>query len=605
MFFCKKGFYIVVFYAIKYYNIRRLRGVVVKEFLSNLRFSYKYVKEQKKYLFGFAICQALTVLISVAVPILSANIIIYLTNSFLNQLVLLALVLTIVEMLRNFLNYFARKFMQILFRETYAKLQIEIGANILTLTNQTIDENGSGVFIQRITGDTSRIADIFEYLCSTLASIITDIGIFGAVMIINIYAGLFLIAMMIILYVIESIRTKKRNEADKLLRKEREKASGFISELVRGVRDIKMLYAEESFMDRFSALITNLNGTSYKMSATNRSYNLLRGSVSDALDFLFICLLCYLIYIGDLKASLALVVYNYSNRTGSIIFAISSLMEQGKDFNLSCARIRDIIDDDKFPKETFGPKKIKRVKGNFEFKNVSFHYEDKDNVLKDLSFKIKSKETVAFVGKSGAGKTTIFSLLCKMYNPSSGTILIDDEDINNLDKETIRGNITIISQDPYIFNLSIKDNFKLVKKNLTKKEMIEACKMACLDEFIESLPDKYDTIIGEGGVNLSGGQKQRLAIARALVQKTEIILFDEATSALDNETQHKIQEAIDNMKNEYTILIIAHRLSTIKNADRILLLDNGKIKAEGTHNELLKKSKEYRHLYESEISKKD
>lgn len=577
----------------------------MKEFFSNLKFSYKYVKEQKRYLVEFIICQLLLVVVSVVVPIISANIIIYLTNSLLNQLILLAIVLTVIEMVRNFLSYFARKSMQILFRETYARLQIEIGANILTLTNQTIDDNGSGVFIQRITGDTSRIADIFEYLCSTLASIITDIGIFSAVMIINVYAGIYLIVMMLILYFIENIRTKKRNEADKLLRKEREKASGFISELVRGVRDIKMLYAEDSFMKRFSEIITDLNGMSYKMSATNRNYNLLRGSVNDALDFIFICLLCYLIYIGELTASLALVVYNYSNRTGSIIYALSSLMEQGKDFNLSCARIRDIIDDDKFPKEKFGNKKIRKVKGNFEFRNVSFHYEDKDNVLKDLSFKINSKETVAFVGKSGAGKTTIFSLLCKMYEPSSGTILIDDEDIDNLDKETIRGNITIISQDPYIFNLSIRDNFRLVKKDLTNKEMIEACKMACLDEFIESLPDKYDTIIGEGGVNLSGGQKQRLAIARALVQKTEIILFDEATSALDNETQSKIQEAIENMKDEYTILIIAHRLSTIKNADRILLLDNGKIKAEGTHNELLKKSREYRHLYESEISKKD
>lgn len=577
----------------------------MKEFFSNLKFSYKYVKEQKRYLVEFIICQLLLVVVSVVVPIISANIIIYLTNSLLNQLILLVIVLTVIEMIRNFLSYFARKSMQILFRETYAKLQIEIGANILTLTNQTIDDNGSGVFIQRITGDTSRIADIFEYLCSTLASIITDIGIFSAVMIINVYAGIYLIVMMLILYFIENIRTKKRNEADKLLRKEREKASGFISELVRGVRDIKMLYAEDSFMKRFSEIITDLNGMSYKMSATNRNYNLLRGSVNDALDFFFMCLLCYLIYIGELTASLALVVYNYSNRTGQIIYAISSLMEQGKDFNLSCARIRDIIDDDKFPKEKFGTKKIKKIKGNFEFKNVSFHYEDKDDVLKNLSFRINSKETVAFVGKSGAGKTTIFSLLCKMYEPSSGTILIDDEDIDNLDKETIRGNITIISQDPYIFNLSIRDNFRLVKKNLTNKEMIEACKMACLDEFIESLPDKYDTIIGEGGVNLSGGQKQRLAIARALVQKTEIILFDEATSALDNETQSKIQEAIENMKDKYTILIIAHRLSTIKNADRILLLDDGKIKAEGTHNELLKKSKEYRHLYESEISKKD
>ena len=185
----------------------------------------------------------------------------------------------------------------------------------------------------------------------------------------------------------------------------------------------------------------------------------------------------------------------------------------------------------------------------------------------------------------------------------SGTITIDNVDIRNLDKDTIRGNITIISQNPYIFNLSIKDNLRLVKNDVTDIEMKEACKMACLDEFIESLTDKYDTLIGEGGVNLSGGQRQRLAIARALVQKTEIILFDEATSALDNETQSKIQEAIDNMKKDYTILIIAHRLSTVINSDRILFLNDGKIEDIGTHKELLRRNKEYRLLYEAELKK--
>ena len=258
------------------------------------------------------------------------------------------------------------------------------------------------------------------------------------------------------------------------------------------------------------------------------------------------------------------------------------------------------MDDNKFKKEKFGTKHLKKVKGNFEFENVSFGYNDK-LILKDLSFKIKENETVAFVGKSGAGKTTIFNLLCKMYDINEGTITIDGININDLDKDSIRGNITIISQNPYIFNMSIKDNLRLVKKDLTDKEMIKACEIACLDEFINELPDRYDTIIGEGGVNISGGQKQRLAIARALVQKTEIILFDEATSALDNITQEKITNALNNMKNEYTILIIAHRLSTIQNADRILYIEDGKIQKEGTHKCLLKNCKEYKELYETEI----
>ena len=205
------------------------------------------------------------------------------------------------------------------------------------------------------------------------------------------------------------------------------------------------------------------------------------------------------------------------------------------------------------------------------------------------------------VGKSGAGKTTIFNLICKMYSVNSGEILIENKNIEELDEESIRGNITIISQNPYIFNLSIRDNLKLVKENLSEDEMIEACKIACLDEFIETLPNKYDTVLGEGGVVLSGGQKQRLAIARAFVQKTKIILFDEATSSLDNETQAKIQNAIHNLKNEYTILIIAHRLSTIVNCDKIMLLENGQIIDEGTHEELLGRNNTYQTLYKSEI----
>lgn len=163
-----------------------------------------------------------------------------------------------------------------------------------------------------------------------------------------------------------------------------------------------------------------------------------------------------------------------------------------------------------------------------------------------------------------------------MYDNYKRKITIDGIDIKELDKDSIRGNITIVSQNPYIFNMSIRDNLKLVKRDLTDEEMKEACKMACLGDYIESLPNKYDTIVDEGGVTLSGGQRQRLAIARAFVQKTEIILFDEATSALDNETQTKIQQAIDNLQKQYTILIIAHRLSTIQNADRILMLDDGK-----------------------------
>lgn len=407
--------------------------------------------------------------------------------------------------------------------------------------------------------------------------------------------------MVCVIFIIEKKRVTIVNDEDKKYRKKNEKVSGFIGELVRGAHDIKMLNAEGSFIKELNSRIIDLNSQRYKTDEISRNYILFSASITDIFSTGNIILCVFLITQNMLTIPNALVINNYLGRLTSIVYFVSQLMEKIKDFNLSSERVFSIMDSQEFTKERFGLKHLGKAYGDFEFKNVTFGYKDGQDIIKNMSFKINANSTVAFVGKSGAGKTTVFSLLCKMYDIKKGDITIDGISIKDLDKDSIRGNITIISQNPYIFNMSIRDNLRLVKDDLTDEEMKKACKTACLDKFINSLPDGYDTIVGEGGVNLSGGERQRLAIARALVQKTEIILFDEATSALDNETQASIKKAIDNMKNEYTILIIAHRLSTVIDSDRILLVDDGKIVAEGTHKELLKNSEEYRHLYDAEL----
>ncbi len=574
----------------------------MKETWQNLKTTYLYAKNQKSKLIKFCFCSVLSVFISIIVPILSANIIIRLTNNQFAQLIFFSIAIFLIENVRNFVRYFSDYYAQIIYRESFTTIQKDLGRTILKLETSIIDQYSSGVFIQRFTNDTIRLAEVFNILNFYLAQIMTDIGIFVAVFIINKVVFFYLGIMILLHFVIEKRKVKIYNEKDKIYRKKQEQASGFIGEMVRGVRDIKMLNAEKSFLDKLDGEIQDLNEKRYAMQFINNRYNLLRGFVSDLTDILLIALLVYFIIYHQLQTANALIIYNYAGRLPSIVNWIGMFLEKVKDFNLSASRVFAIMNDNEFKKEQFGVKKLKKLKGDFEFKNVSFAYEEKE-ILHHLNFKVHANETVAFVGKSGAGKTTIFNLLCKMYEPTQGEILLDNQEIHELDKDTIRGNITIISQNPYIFNMSIRDNLKLVKENLTEKEMIHACKMACLDEFIESLPEKYDTIVGEGGVTLSGGQRQRLAIARAFVQKTEIILFDEATSALDNETQLQIQKAIENMKKEYTILIIAHRLSTVINADRLLFIENGQVVAEGTHQELLKKNKSYKELYEIELQK--
>ena len=573
----------------------------MKELIKNLQFSWKYAKSQKNKLICYILFNILSILISIIVPILSAKIIVELTNSEFYQVLIISIVILFVDFCSNISNYFTRYFSQTIYRETFTKIQSSLGKEILKLENKCIDANSSGLFIQRLTNDTSKIADIFNVLNIYLSNIITDIGIFLAVFIINKKVFLFLLIMILTIYYVENKRVKTYNEKDKEFRKKNELVSGFVGELVRGVRDIKMLNAEKGFIKALNKKVKELNQERYSMGTTDRNYSFVRRSLIDVFNTIMIFLLIALIIDKELTIASALVVHNYMNRVTSIVSYASMLLEKVKDFNLSAERIFNIINSQEFSKETFGNRHIEKVKGNFEFKDVTFSYNEEKEVLHNLSFKVNANETVAFVGKSGSGKTTIFNLLCKMYDINQGEITIDNINIKELDKESIRSNITIISQNPYIFNMSIKDNLKLVKEDLTDEEMIKACKMACLHDFIEVLPNGYDTVVGEGGISLSGGQRQRLAIARALVQKTEIILFDEATSALDNETQGKIQQAIINLQKQYTILIIAHRLSTIVHSDRILFLNDGKIVDEGTHEELLKKNKNYKQLYEAEM----
>lgn len=572
----------------------------MKEFLGNLKKTWHYEKKNKKNIIILIIMELLMITVRIIIPLISAKKIIYLTSSTFDKLIYVCIMIFLTETMYNVFRFFGSKHLIITYMNSQNSMQLDIGKNILKLENECLDKNGSGKFVQRLTNDVYKIPSIFVSFVQCSSDVIREIGIYIAIFIINKEICCIVLLLVIIKTEVEKTRTKKLNEREKELRKTTDRITTFVTEMIRGSRDVKMLNAEKGFMAKVKHDTDQLNASRYEKQNVDRVYTFIRGLISDIEDLVLILSVVLFIKLGRIDITLAIVIYNYFNNTGSLSYVIGILLEQVKDFNLSCSRVYEILDESVYKKEKFGTTHLDTVKGEFEFKNVCFKY-DKNDVLKNISFKVHQNQTVAFVGKSGSGKTTIFNLLCKMYDVDSGEITIDGVNINELDKDSIRGNITIISQSPYIFNVSIVDNFKLVKSDVTLKEIKEACKIACLDEYIESLPDKYNTIIGEGGINLSGGEKQRLAIARALIQNTKIILFDEATSALDNETQDKISTAINSMKDDYTILIIAHRLSTVISADKILYLEDGHIEAEGSHKELLKNCKGYKKLYEKEL----
>ena len=574
----------------------------MKELKTNLKFLSTYFKSSKRLVIINIILNILLIITSVILPIISAKIIAELTNSNLKKVIYITIILVLIRVFSTIINYFRYSSNYKIYNNILSNLRKDTLKRIHLLTNQTLDNNSVGLFVKRVKNDSETISLTYWRISNDIKSIISTIGIFIAIFIINKAVCFFALLYLLLIIILDNYNQSKTRKLREITNKESEKNTSLITETIHGIRDIKMLNIENNTKKLINKQIKTLLNCSKKENETNSLIGSLTDVVSNICDFLLIILYVYLIKENILSLVNALVLYNYSTNLSSFHGYTGEIANYINKFNISTNRIKELFDNEKFATETFGTKHIKKVKGKFEFKDVHFNYE-RNEVLKGVSFIVNPDETVAFVGKTGSGKTTIFNLLCKMYEVDKGEILIDNININELDKDTIRGNITVISQSPYIFNMSIKDNLKLVKPNLTNKEMKEALKTACLYDFVESLPDKYDTILGENGITLSGGQKQRLAIARALVQKTEIILFDEATSALDNETQEKITKAINNMKREYTIMIIAHRLSTIINADKIFFLNNGKIECFGSHEYLLKHSKDYKKLYETEIKK--
>ena len=321
------------------------------------------------------------------------------------------------------------------------------------------------------------------------------------------------------------------------------------------------------------------------------------------LQFIILFTAGYYVIHGKIAYSIFMMLETYIWRIDEVVESISDFGVNYNKVTVSLKRIGEIINNELYEDEKFGNVELKDVKGIIELKDVKFKYSDEeDNTLKGLSLKFEPRQKIAVVGRSGNGKSTIFNLLLRYFDATEGVITVDGVDIKDLTEDSLRRNISIIRQAPFLFNLSILDNFKLAKEDVSLEEVRKFCREAYIDDYIMSLPNKYDTIIGEGGINLSGGQKQRLAIARTLLLDTKIILFDEATSALDNESQEYIKKTIDNLVKNHTVIIVAHRLSTIVDADIINVIDKGQLAGSGSHEELLKSSKVYQGLYQNESS---
>lgn len=280
----------------------------------------------------------------------------------------------------------------------------------------------------------------------------------------------------------------------------------------------------------------------------------------------------------------------------SPIATLSRIVEDMQNAFAGGQRVLSILDMESEIKDSENAEDIGRARGNLEFKNVSFHYNEKEPVLRDISFKVGEGKMIAFVGATGVGKSTIVSLMERFYDPIEGSVMLDGKDIRDITIKSLRNNISLVSQDVFLFNGTIYDNIAFGNPKASREEIIKAATTARVSDFVDKMPEGYETVIGERGVRLSGGQKQRIAIARAVLKDSPVLILDEATSAVDNETEALIQQAIDELSKTRTVVVIAHRLSTVMKADNIIVLEKGKIAEQGNHNELLKQNGIYAKL---------
>lgn len=492
-------------------------------------------------------------------------------------------------------NYLEIKFIENVSMDLYKKIDC--------LPAKAFEDIGVGEFINRLYNDPDRVMELLAKLIRLVCKALVVVAILILAFSISWVIGLEIVIFGIVMGYISTKYFPKIKKTQEQIKKQSDAYVKTATENITGIREIKSLGIKKNIEKSIKECLTALFTDTKKIKNHEVWYYGFNNLAYFTLQFVILLTCGYFFIQGKITYATFIMMEMYIWRIDEVVESISEFGVSYNKVTVSLKRIDEIINNRLYKDEQFGKKSLVNNAGVIEFKNVKFKYsEDEDYTLNGLNLKVVPNKKIAVVGKSGNGKSTIFNLLLRYFDSTTGEILIDGINIKDLTEKSLRENISIIRQAPFLFNLTILENFKLVKPNVTLKEVRKYCKEAYIDDYIMSLPNKYNTVIGEGGINLSGGQKQRLAIARTLLLNTKIILFDEATSALDNESQEYIKKTINNLVKDHTIIIVAHRLSTIVDADIINIIDKGKLESSGTHEELLKTSKVYKTLYSNETS---
>ena len=501
--------------------------------------------------------------------------------------------------------YFARLIMIGVAQDVTKDIQSDMVKSLIKADTQLIDNKHTGQFISNLTNDTGMITNLVSTVMLNLfKDTLTLIGLLSVMF----YQNWKLALVAIIMIPVATIAAKSLGKrVGKVSTQAMEKAgtlNSYLIELFKNHRIIKIFQKEEYENQRANAHLEEIKEMGKKI----MSIFIRATPVMETMTGIMIALLIFisgkLIFAGEID------INNFFSFLAAMMLAYQPVRSLAT-LNISIGqgisaskRILPIIDDKNYISEDSEAKDLKLAKGDIKFVNINFKYVNKEEeILKSVNLDINGGKMTSLVGHSGAGKTTILNLIPRFYDPISGDITIDNQSIYKSTINSLRKNISLVSQDTTLFDDTVRNNIIYANSNATEDEVRSAAKLSFAEEFINKLPNKYETMIGENGLRLSGGEKQRLSIARAMIKKSPIILLDEATSSLDSETESKIQEALNFLTENRTTLVIAHRLSTILKSDKIYVINNGLVVGEGNHKELVENSKIYKNFYEKQIKK--